>query len=30
LYEAAGIRFDFSPEHIQELAAFVNEEMNKF
>lgn len=30
LYEAAGIRFDFSPEHIQQLAAFVNEEMNKF
>jgi len=30
LYEAAGIRFDFSPEHIQELAAFVNAEMNKF
>jgi oligoendopeptidase F len=29
LYEAAGIRFDFSPEHIQELAAFVNEEMNR-
>jgi oligoendopeptidase F len=30
LYEAAGIRFDFSPEHIQQLAEFVNAEMNKF
>jgi oligoendopeptidase F len=30
LYEAAGIRFDFSPEHIRELTDFVTEEMKKF
>jgi oligoendopeptidase F len=30
LYEVAGIRFDFSPEHIKELAGFVNEQMNNF
>jgi oligoendopeptidase F len=27
LYEAAGIRFDFSPGHISELVAFVKSEM---
>ena len=29
LYEKAGIAFDFSPEYIRELAAFVKEELNK-
>lgn len=29
LYEAAGIRFDFSPEHISVLVSFVKEEMDK-
>lgn len=29
LYEAAGLRFDFSPEHIQMLMQFVHEEMEK-
>jgi oligoendopeptidase F len=28
LYEAAGIRFDFSPEHISSLVAFVKGEMD--
>ena len=29
LYEVAGIRFDFSPEYIKELAKFVQEEIEK-
>jgi oligoendopeptidase F len=29
LYEAAGLKFDFSREHIRELMAFVSEEMEK-
>jgi oligoendopeptidase F len=29
LYEAAGLKFDFSPEHIKTLMEFVNEEMQK-
>ncbi|RFM30247.1 M3 family oligoendopeptidase [Deminuibacter soli] len=29
LYAAAGLRFDFSPEHIQTLMSFVNSEMEK-
>lgn len=29
LYQAAGIKFDFSPEHIRNLIAFVQEEMRK-
>ena len=29
LYEAAGLKFDFSPEHIKTLMEFVNEEMGK-
>lgn len=29
LYAAAGLRFDFSPAHIQTLMAFVNSEMEK-
>jgi oligoendopeptidase F len=28
LYEAAGIRFDFSPAYVQELGDFVQEELN--
>jgi oligoendopeptidase F len=30
LYEAAGIRFDFSPEHISKLVAFVKREMDAY
>src|SRR5947208_5060350 len=29
LYEAAGLKFDLSPEHIKTLMEFVKEEMNK-
>jgi oligoendopeptidase F len=29
LYDAAGLKFDFSPEHIKTLMAFVSEEMEK-
>lgn len=29
LYETAGLRFDFSPEHIQMLMQFVHDEMEK-
>ena len=29
LYEVAGLKFDFSPEHIKTLMEFVNEEMKK-
>jgi oligoendopeptidase F len=29
LYSAAGLKFDFSPEHIKTLMEFVNEEMKK-
>ena len=29
LYEAAGLKFDFSKEHIKQLMAFVSEEMEK-
>ena len=29
LYEAAGLKFDFSPDNIKELMDFVNEEMEK-
>jgi oligoendopeptidase F len=29
LYEAAGLKFDFSPEHIKTLMAFVKEEMDQ-
>lgn len=29
LYAAAGLKFDFSPEHIKTLMEFVNNEMNK-
>jgi oligoendopeptidase F len=29
VYQAAGIRFDFSESYIQELAAFVREELEK-
>ena len=29
VYQAAGIRFDFSENYIQELAAFVQEELEK-
>lgn len=29
LYKTAGLRFDFSPGHIRELAAFVHDEMNR-
>lgn len=29
LYETAGLKFDFSPEHIKTLMEFVNDEMNK-
>jgi oligoendopeptidase F len=30
LYEAAGIRFDFSPAYIKQLVEFVNDEMKKY
>jgi oligoendopeptidase F len=29
LYETAGVRFDFSPEYIRELSAFISAEMEK-
>src|SRR5690606_7419064 len=29
LYAAAGIRFDFSPAYVQDLAAFVKQEIDK-
>jgi oligoendopeptidase F len=29
LYNAAGLKFNFSKEHIQQLMAFVSEEMEK-
>jgi oligoendopeptidase F len=29
LYQAAGLKFDFSPENIKTLMEFVNEEMEK-
>ena len=29
LYEAAGLKFDLSPEHIKTLMEFVKEEMDK-
>jgi oligoendopeptidase F len=29
LYAAAGLRFDFSKEHIKQLMAFVSEEMER-
>ena len=29
LYEAAGLKFDFSPENIKTLMDFVSEEMEK-
>jgi oligoendopeptidase F len=29
IYEAAGVRFDFSPEYMKELMDFVNEELEK-
>ena len=29
LYKSAGLKFDFSPEHIKSLFVFVNNELNK-